>query len=175
MANQFTYQVLKDTTEHAVIKLTGSFDSGDQEDNPNRITANSLSGALNTDGTLLSDSGTALDYYGLTVHRIWYDTVNAFASDIELYWNANPVVNIMFLSGNSEYDGAGNWITIPNLAKTTPGVTSCNGDIGVRTRGYAANTSYTIIIELRKENEYYQRGQFNDPAAFNYGDYSLKP
>jgi hypothetical protein len=78
----------------------------------------------------------------------------------------------MFLSGNSEYDGAGNWVTIPNNAK---GTANCNGNIGVRTRGMGANTSYTIILELRKENEYYQRGQFNDPAAFNYPPYGVRP
>jgi hypothetical protein len=175
MSNVFTYQVLKDTTEHAIIKLTGKFDGSGQEDNPNRISANSLSGALNTENGLLADGGTAKDYYGLSVHRIWYDSVNAFASDIELYWNANPTVTLMFLSGNSEYDGAGNWVTIPNAAYNVDGVTLCNGDIGIKTRGYEANTSYTIVIELRKHNEYYQRGQFNDPAAFNYPPYDLRP
>ena len=65
---------------------------------------------------------------------------------------------------------------LPNAAYGAVGVTSCNGDIGIRTRGFGANTSYTIIVEVRKQNEYYQRGQFNDPAAFNYGpDYSLRP
>ena len=172
--NVFTYQVIKDTTEHAVIKLTGSFDGSGQEDNAHRIPASSLYGALNANATpgLLSDGGSALDYYGLSIHRVWYDTINAVAGDVELYWNANTPVTIMFLSGNCEYDGAGNWVTIPNAAKD---VDQCNGDIGVRTRGMAANTSYTIVLELRKENEYYQRGQFNDPAAFNYGPYSLKP
>jgi hypothetical protein len=167
MANSFTYQVLKDTTEHAVIKLTGRFESSDQEDNPNRISANSLYGALNTANTLLANGGTAKSYYGLSVFRVWYDTVNATASDIELYWNANPVYSLLMLSGNSEYDGAGNWVTIPNAAKAA-GASSCNGDIGIRTRGYAANNSYTIVIELRKDNAHYQRGQFNDPDAFNY-------
>ena len=177
MANQFTYQVLKDTTEHAVIKLTGRWDSDAQEDNPHRISANTLYGALNANTVpgLLSDGGSALPYYGLSVHRIWYDTVNASASDVELYWNANPVVPLMLLSGNSEYDGAGNWVTIPNAAHNAEGVTDCNGDIGIRTRGYVANTSYTIVIELRKDNAYYQRGQFNDPAAFNYPPYNLEP
>jgi len=174
MANSFTYQVLKDTTEHVIIKLTGRFETDNQEDNPNRISANSFSGALNTDGGLLSVSGTPLDYYGLTVHRIWYDTVNSSASDIELYWNANPVYSLMMLSGNSEYDGAGNWITIPNAAKAAS-ATDCNGDIGIRTRGYGANNSYTIVMELRKQNEYFERGQLTDPGAFNAGDYSLRP
>lgn len=174
MPNEFTYQVIKDTTEHAVIKLTGKFDGSGQEDNPNRIAANSLYGALNSNTVpgLLSSGGTKLPYYGLTVHRIWYDTINGVSGDVELYWNANPVITLMMLSGNSEYDGAGNWVTIPNAAK---GTSQCDGNIGIKTRGYTANTSYTVVIELRKENEYYQRGQFNDPAAFNYGEYGLRP
>ena len=169
-----TYQVLKDTTEHAVIKLTAKWTDDVQEDNPHRISANTLSGALNANTTpgLLSDGGSALPYYGLSVHRIWYDTVNASASDVELYWNANPVVSLMLLSGNSEYDGAGNWVTIPNAAK---GTNSCNGDIGIRTRGYTANTSYTIVIELRKDNAHYQRGQLTEPGAFNYNSYGVRP
>ena len=174
MANSYTKQILKDTTEHVIVKLTGRFDGTGQEDNPNRIAANTFYGALNANSTpgLLSSGGSALPYYGLNVHRVWYDTINATASDVELYWNASNTVPLLFMSGNSEYDGAGNWVTIPNAAKGTSG---CNGDIGIRTRGMEANTSYTIVIEMRKENEYYQRGQFNDPAAFNYGPYSLKP
>ena len=176
MANSFTYQVIKDTTEHAVIKLTGKFDGSGQEDNPHRISANTLYGALNTDNTLLADGGTAKNYYGLSIHRLWYDCVNPVSADVDLYWNANPTVTAFLISGTYEYDGAGNFITIPNAANNVVGITDCNGDIGIRTRGFGANTSYTILIELRKHNEYYQRGQFNDPAAFNYGsDYSIRP
>jgi hypothetical protein len=167
-----TYQVLKDTTERAVIKLTAKFDGTTQEDNPNRISANTLSGALNTANTLLSGGGTAKDFYNLSIHRLWYDCVNAVNADVDLYWNANPTVSAMVVSGTYEYDGNSNWVTIPNAAN---GTTDCNGDIGVRTRGMGANSSYTIIIEIRKDNAYYQRGQFNDPAAFNYGNYGLSP
>ena len=173
--NVFTYQVLKDTTERAVIKLTGKFDGSGQEDNPNRISANSLYGALNTANTLLSQGGTAKDFYNLSIHRLWYDCVNPSNADVDLYWNANPTVTALLLSGTYEYDGNSNWVTIPNSAYGAQGVTSCNGDIGIRTRGMVANNSYTIIIELRKDNAYYQRGQFNDPAAFNYPPYDLRP
>ena len=172
MANSFTYQVIKDTTEHAVIKITGSFDGTGQESNNARIAANTLYGALNANATpgLLSSGGSALSYYGINLHRLWYDC--AAGGDVQLFWKATTNVPLMILNGNGEYDGAGNWTTIPNNAKGTAG---CNGDIGIVTRGMAANDSYTIVLELRKENEYYQRGQFNDPAAFNYGAYSLKP
>lgn len=174
MANQFTYQVIKDTTEHAVIKLTGKFDGSGEEDNVSRIQANTLSGALNANTVpgLLVNGGEPLPYYGLSVNRIWYDCVNPQNADVELYWNAEVPATIMLVSGTYEYDGAGNWVTIPNASKDTPG---CNGDIGIRTRGMASNTSYTIVMELRKHNEYYQRGQFNDPAAFNYPPYNIRP
>ena len=172
MANSFTYQVIKDTTEHAVIKITGSFDGTGQESNNARIAANTLYGALNANTTpgLLSSGGSALSYYGLSLHRLWYDC--AAGGDVQLYWKATTNVPMIIMNGNGEYDGAGNWITIPNSAK---GTANCTGDIGLTTRGMVANSSYTIIIEVRKENEYYQRGQFNDPAAFNYGNYALKP
>jgi len=170
-----TYQVLKDTTEHVIIKLTGSFDSTQQEDNPNRISANSLYGALDSSkANLLSSSANTgpLTYYGLNLNRLWYDTTNGATGDIELYWNADPVKTLMILSGNGEYNGAGNLVTISNNAK---GTTGCNGDVGIRTRGMVANTSYTIIAEFRKQNEYYQRGQITEPGAFNYGTAGVRP
>ena len=175
MANVYQYKVLKDTTEKTVIKLTSKFDGTGQEDNPHRISANTLYGALNANTVpgLLSDGGSALSYYGLSIQRLWYDSTNSNGADVELYWNANGTPNtIFFLSGTYEFNGNANWISIPNESK---GLTGCNGDIGIRTRGMAANNSYAIIVELRKDNEQYQRGQFNDPAAFNYGEYSIRP
>ena len=63
-----------------------------------------------------------------------------------------------------------------NSGNTTIGAASVgNGDVGVYTQGATANSAYTLIMTFRKNNAMYQRGQFNDPAAFNYGQYSLKP
>jgi hypothetical protein len=174
MANAFTYQVIKDTTEHAVIKLTGTFDGASgQESNVARIAANTLYGALNANATpgLLSSGGTALPYYNLAINRLWYDTATDGA--VELFWSAATPVTIFHLNGNLEYDANGNWITIPNNAR---GTANCIGDIGITTRGMVANSSYTIIMELRKDNAHYQRGQFNDPGAFNYNPpYGITP
>jgi hypothetical protein len=174
MSNTFTYQVIRDTTEQAVIKLTGLFDGSGQEDNAVRIQANTLYGALDANnvplGSVFSASNTAKPYYGLCLNRVWADvTLNG---SVEIYWNADEEQTLMFISRGSEFDGAGNWVTIPNNAASTA---NCTGDVGIRTRNMTANDTYTLIVELRKENEYYQRGQFNDPAAFNFGPYSLKP
>jgi hypothetical protein len=173
MSNSFTYQVIKDTTEHTVIKLTGSFDGSGQESNAVRIQANTLYGAMDTSkANLLSSTANTgpLSFYGLSVYRLWYDC--ASGGDVTLSWNADTQIPIFVMNGNGEYDSAGNWVTIPNNAR---GTTGCKGDIAVTTRGMAANDSYTMILELRKDNEHYQRGQFNDPAAFNYAPYNIRP
>lgn len=177
MANKFSYQVMKDTTERTVIKLTGFFDgTSGQEDNAIRIQANTLYGALDANlvplHSALSVSNTALPYYGLSVFKLWYDCVNNVEGAVEIYWSADTDTPIAYMSGTYEYDSASNWITIPNNAK---GSANCRGDIGIRTYGMEANSSYTVIIDLRKDNAMYQRGQFNDPAAFNYPPYALEP
>lgn len=168
-----TYQILKDTTEHVVIKLTASFDGTTQESNAVRIQANTLYGALDSSrANLLSSSANTgpLSYYGLAIYRIWYDCSSS--GDVQLYWNASTPQTIFYFNGNGEYDAAGNWITIPNNAAGTAG---CKGDIGVVTRGMTANDSYSMVLELRKDNQHYQRGQLNDPAAFNYTPYNIRP
>jgi hypothetical protein len=173
MANSFTYQVIKDTTEHVVIKLTASFDGTGQESNTIRIQANTLYGALDSSkGNLLVSAANtgALSYYGLSLNRLWYDC--AAGGDVQLFWNASTPATLIAMNGNGEYDGMGNWTTIPN---NTAGASGSKGDIGVVTRGMAANDSYTMVIEMRKDNQHYQRGQFNDPAAFNYGSYGVRP
>jgi len=175
MANSYTYQVIKDTTEHVVIKLTASFDGTGQESNTVRIQANTLYGALATNSYLVANNqggaaNTALSYYGLTLNRLWYDC--GAGGDVQLFWNAATPLPLIIMNGNGEYDGMGNWTTIPN---NTANTTGSKGDIGVVTRGMVANDSYTMVIELRKDNAHYQRGQFNDPAAFNYGSYGVRP
>lgn len=176
MANKFSYQILKDDTQHTIIKLTGEFDGSGQENNVARIVAKTLYGALDANnvplGSNLSVSNTAKPYYGLSVHRVWYD-VDTSVGDVSLFWantassDAGDGIPLIFMQGNGEYDGNGNWVTIKNPIIRA----SNNGDIALRTRGQQANASYTIVMELRKDNEYYQRGQFNDPAAFNYPPY----
>ena len=65
--------------------------------------------------------------------------------------------------------------SILNNSGTGTANTIGNGDLGVATQGATANSSYTLIVSVRKNNAQYQRGQLNDPAAFNYGPYGLQP
>ena len=176
MANIYTYQVLRDTTEKTVIKLTANFDGSGQETNNYRIQANTLYGALDANGvplySALSVSNTTLPFYGLSVSRIGYNIASQQKGYVELTWTAAntaqsvPIMNMDLCGEYSEDQG------VVSLKNNAPNPT---GDIGVYTYGLGANCAYTLFIELRKDNQYSQRGQFNDPAAFNYKPYGVTP
>ena len=189
MSNKFTYQVLRDTTTDTVIKLTGVFDGTGQEANNSRIQASSLSGALDSSkANLLSNTSNtgALTYYDLQLTGLKYyvnlPTSNSSGGSIgsvEVFWNGGGATaaaqyansaTIFHLNSSGEFGLGEQLPAIYNNATNAP-----LGDIGIYTSGAQANSSYTLIISVRKNNAQYQRGQFNDPAAFNYGNYSLKP
>jgi len=183
MANKFTYQILRDTVTDTVIKLTGSFDGSGQEMNGSRITANTLFGALDTSKTnLLSNTSNtgALSLYDLQLTGLKYyvnfPTTNV--GGVEIYWNGagsntlNQYANsatIFHLNMQGEF-GLGE--QLPSISNNS---VNGNGDIGIQTQGAIANAAYTLIVTLRKNNAMYQRGQFNEPAAFNYGAYGMRP
>lgn len=174
MANAFTYQVLRDTTTDAVIKLTGRFDGASgSEANTARIQVANLANALATNGYPRANAqggaaNTALSYYDVQVTGIKYN-VNMGAGAVELFWNGGTPSTIALLNGVGTYGAETQDPAIPNNAGTP------NGNIGVNTYGVVANTSYTVVLTLRKNNAHFQRGQFNDPSAFNFGEYALKP
>ena len=190
MANKYTYQILRDTTTDAVIKLTGTFDGTSNEMNVSRISANTLANALANNGNLLANSNanTALPYYDLQLTGLKY-YVNFPATtplgSVEIFWSGNNATGtaasayansatIFHLNSQGEF-GLGE--QLPSIMNNTNNSsnTAGNGDIGVATQGATANSAYTLIISVRKNNAMYQRGQLNDPAAFNYGPYKLTP
>jgi hypothetical protein len=177
MANLYTYQVLRDTTEKAVIKLTANFDGSGQESNTTRIQANTLLGALATNGFLVANTqggaaNTTLPFYNMTVTRVGYNIASQQKGYVELSWtsantsNSVPIMNMDLCGQYSEEQGM---VSIQNNA------VGATGDIGVQSFGLTANCAYTLFIELRKDNAYYQRGQFNDSSAFNYKPYGVTP
>lgn len=190
MANKFTYQVLRDTTTDAVIKLTGTFDgTSGNELNVARISANTLANALANNGLLLStqNANTALPYYDLQLTGLKYYVnfpVSSPLGSVELFWSGNNTgtaassyansSTIFHLQSQGEFGLGEQLPSILNNSGTGAANTVGNGDLGIQTTGAIANSAYTLIISVRKNNAMYQRGQLNDPAAFNYGQYSLK-
>lgn len=200
MANKYTYQILRDTTTDSVIKLTGTFDGSAQELNGARIPANSLYGAIASNGYLVANnqggaSNTALSYYDLQITGVKavVNFTTAGTGSVEMYWNGSGATNsaqyansatIFHFNGNSDFGSVDQLPSILNNSGNTSygavgtavyNSTVGNGDIGLATQGAVANSAYTLIVSIRKNNQMYQRGQFNDPAAFNFGGYSLRP
>jgi hypothetical protein len=192
MANKFTSQILRDTTTDTVIKITGVFDGSSNEMNVSRIQANTLNNALATNGYLLANTtsvfaNTPLPYYDLQLTGVKYyvNFPTNSVGGVEIFWSGNNTgtmassyansSTIFHLNGDGEF-GLGE--QLPSILNNTgiPNInTAGNGDIGIQTIGVVANASYTIILSLRKNNAMYQRGQFNDPAAFNYKPYGVTP
>jgi hypothetical protein len=159
----FTSQTIKNSTKETVLKFTASFTDAVNEDTPTKIVASALGGALNSTGGLLSEGGTALPFYGYTIKRVWFNTNLTNSKYIDLYWNGSSPSSIMTINTIfGEYNIEASYPTISNNA-TVP-----TGDIGIRTYNVANGDFYTLILELRKDNNYYHAGQFFDPGAFNY-------
>jgi hypothetical protein len=111
----------------------------------------------------------------LSVTRIGYNIASQQKGYVELYWtniaNTAQSVPIMNMDLCGQYSEEQGMVSISNNSA------NASGDIGVRTfgMGIVANTAYTLFIELRKDNAMYDRGQLNDPSAFNYPPYNLRP
>jgi hypothetical protein len=156
----FTYQILKDTNKIAIVKLNGIFTSSVNESNDSRVSANTLSGALNVYGFGLVNGGDSLPYYKFNINKIYYSISNGLT--VELYYNSTNKTSIIELVGNGNYNNDILYMEFSNYEVGT------NGDIGLRTIGAANNGSYSIVLELHKDNLYYDSGKLAVPQDFNY-------
>ena len=98
-------------------------------------------------------------------------SVDAEVGHVQLKWEGTSASATIFAfgTGTSDTNVNGNFPAITNNA------TGPTGNVTIKTVGTTANAAYTVIIELHKNGAFYDRGQLTDPAAFNYGAYSLKP
>jgi len=159
MSNTFTYDILKDSTKDVFIKLTGNFTSSNNESNNNRISANSFLGALNSYGFDISNGGIPLNYYGFTIKNVWHSINNNLT--VELFYNGSNNNPILILNNSGEYRISKYSTPLSNYEFNT------NGNIGIKTFGASNNSSYTLILEIHKNNNYYDSGKLNNNQDFN--------
>ena len=176
MATSNTTQVLIDTTKRAVIKRVGIFDaSGGNEIQTVMIDPRTLSGLLNANGALYQSGNTLPAGFGansLSIKKIVYN-VDAEVGHLQLKWQGDTAANDKTIVALGV--GAGDTNPNDNLPVIWNNANQPTGNITVQTVGTTANAAYTLIIELHKDNQYYNAGQFNDPAAFNYPPYGTTP
>lgn len=169
MAIANSTQVLIDTTKRTVIKRVGILDSN--ENQTVMLDPRSLSGVLDANGALWTTGNTLPSGFGansLSIKRIIYN-VDAEAGHLQLKWQGDTAANDKTIVALGV--GAGDTNPNDNLPVITNNASQATGNITIQTVGTTANAAYTLIIELHKNGSYYQAGQFNDPAAFNYPPY----
>lgn len=173
MAIANSQQILIDTTKRTVIKRVGILDSPESE--TVIIDPRSLSGVLDANGALWTTGNTLPTGFGAncyTIKRIVYN-VDAEVGHLELKWQGNDTANSKVIAALGV--GAGDTNPNDNLPPIWNNAVNPTGNISILTAGTTANAAYTLIIELHKNGSYFQSGQFNDPAAFNYPPYNLRP
>ena len=176
MATSNTQQTLIDTTKRVVIKRVGIFDaSGGNEVQTVILDPRTLSGVLNANGAPYLTGNTLPAGFAsncLTLARVVYH-IDAELGHLQLKWQgvdaANDRTIFAFGVGGGDTNPNDNLPVIPN---NSPNPT---GNVSVQTIGTTANAAYTLIMEFHKNGSYFQAGQFNDPAAFNYPPYGVTP
>jgi hypothetical protein len=174
MATSNTIQILVDTNKRTVIKRIGIFDaSGGDEAETVIIDPRTLSGCLNANNAPYQAGNTTAPGFAnsaFTVSRV-IAAVDAEVGHLQLKWQGTTssatiiAMGVGVLDSNPQYQ-------LPTIGNNSVGPT---GNVTIKTVGTTANAAYTVIIELHKNTSFYDAGWGNDPAAFNYGPYSIKP
>jgi len=173
MATSNSIQTLVDTNSRTVIKRVGIFDSAGGDENETVIIEPlKLFGALNANGQYYQTGNTLSPNFAnnaFTITRV-LAAVDAEVGHVQLKWQGGTSATII-ASGVGVFDSNANG----NMPAIRNNAVNPTGNVTIKTAGTTANAAYTIFIELHKNGAYYDRGQLTDPAAFNYGPYSLKP
>ena len=174
MATSNSTQILVDTTKRTVIKRIGIFDTaGGNEALTVVIDPRSLSGALNANNLAYQTGNTVASGFAnsaFTISRVLYN-VDAEVGHLQLKWQGTTSDATIYALGVGSGDTNPQY-QLPAIPNNATGPT---GNVTIVTAGTTGNASYTLIIELHKNNQYYSSGQFTDPAAFNYPPYGVTP
>jgi hypothetical protein len=174
MATSNSTQILIDTAKRTVIKRVGIFDtSGGNENLTVVIDPRALSGALNANNLPYQSGNTVASGFAnsaFTISRVVYN-VDAEVGHLQLKWQGTSADATIFALGVGSGDTNPQY-QLPAIPNNATGPT---GNVTITTVGTTANAAYTLIIELHKDNRFFDAGWGRDPAAFNYGDYSITP
>ena len=171
MAISNTTQILIDTNKRTVIKRVGILDSDENE--TVIIDPRALTHALNANNLTYYAGNTVATGFAnsaFTISRVIM-AIDAEVGHVQLKWQGTTssatilAMGVGTLDSNPQYQ-------LPTISNNAVGPT---GNVTIKTVGTTANAAYTVIIELHKDNRFYSAGQFQDPAAFNYGEYALHP
>ena len=157
MATVITTQKLVDSNRRAVVKFVGS---GGGDSNTLLIVSD-LAYALNTSGKIVTGGVDKKSVYRHQIKRIWGQGQMAEGKSVTLKWGGNNDAIVTFGDGQFDYnfDAEGLSAAIPLSGNTS-------GDI-VYTSTAGATDTWTLFVDLKKDNRDFDAGQTADPTAFN--------
>lgn len=163
MANIIREHRIVDNNKRSLIKYVMISD-GTAESNSKLVDASTLSGALNVNNQLMLSNTHPRTNYRTTIKRVFgqakangYFTIN---------WQGDSNSEIVTISNGSfdyNFENLGDNAVIPNPE------TNATGDILLTSYNNKTGDSFTLFVDLRKNNEDYHAGQFSDPVSFNRG------
>jgi len=164
MANLVREHRLIDNNKRALIKYVFISD-GTAASNVTLVDASSLKYALNSNGYIMSSNTNPLSNYRTSIKRIFgSSTASAPGSYYKLQWtgDANSEI-ITFASTSFDY----NFNINGDTALISNPEANATGDIVFSTNNIGAGNTFTLFVELKKDNRDYDAGQSADPTAFN--------
>lgn len=161
MAATVKTEVLVDTNKRSLIKIVAT---GGGDTDTLLLDVASLKFSLNANSKILGTGTDRKSKYKTSIKRIFGQGQMADGKVVTLKWqddNATPIVT--FGNGQFDYNFDAEGLT---GAIYTANVANATGNI----RFSATSTTgeaFTLFIDLKKDNGYYDAGQTADPTAFN--------
>lgn len=160
MANRLVEQKIVDSNKRLLVKYVFVSD-GTAAANATLFRANTLNFAINATGQLSSTN--PQPHYGMSIKRAW-GSCHSNGSFILKWWSEANTEILTFSDGRFDYnfDGEVGTGAIPSPDANTVGL--CFTASGV-----ASGENFTLILDMKKDNRYFDAGQTADPMAFNTG------
>lgn len=172
MANAYAQDKQVDTTRRTVIVATGLMDNSGQV--IETVDVSGLKYALNTNGQIMSANANIKSQYRVTIERMAWDTSSMPAgSRLEIWWSgnsSNSLGNTLAWVIGGGYAGSIRFREDFDFVLKNPNEGNANspGDVLIKSVGVTvANTAYSLMLDLRKNEADYDQGQTVRPTDFN--------
>lgn len=163
MANIITEQKIIDNNKRALVKYVFQYVDTASVANTVLLDASMLSGALNTNGYIMSSNTNPKSTYRTKIKRVF--GMAKLTNSARLQWQGDSNSTIVtFNTGSFDY----NFENLGDNAVIANPEANATGDI-LLSGTMASGDIFTLFVDLRKDSEDYNAGQFNDPVAFNQG------
>lgn len=164
MANLLREHRLIDNNKRALLKYVFVSD-GTAAANVTLVDASTLNYALNANGYIMSSNTNPLATYRTSIKRIFgYANGPTAGSYYKLQWGSSANTEIITF-GSSQFDY--NFSINGDTALINNPDANSTGDILLTVSNMGAGNTFTLFIDLKKDNNDYDAGQTADPRAFN--------